>query len=259
MTHFDESRVLSLARVLTEFARGCSGVSRTTRHMSEYEHVMEARTALMLLNGHAVALNALAELGAATYPSGWPVARSMFEVGVRTAWRMDVDDPHEAEGRWVTWLTRFVEYERTRGDSLEAEGAKNLAQNARSRADQTESFRIDLVKMLNLKNVVPATKEPSMKQILKALGQPPHRYQIYADASEQLHGSFVAVEAYSQDLGTARAVGEFASWIDWVAPLRTGFIGVQALSHVFADRVESDRMEQVIETAEDAWEEVLRS
>lgn len=258
-SHFDEGRIRELAHVLTKFASDCSEVARTTRRLSEYEHVQEARTAFLLLHGHGRALSALVRLGAGAYPSGWPIARSMFEVGVRTAWRMDVDDPFEAEGRWATWLSRFVDHERKRATSLEAEGNREMAQSAKARADQSDAFRIDFVDLLERRGVVPATREPTMKAVLAALGQPPHRYQTYADASEQLHGSFMALEAHSRGLGTERELGDFATWRDWASPLMTGVLGIQALSQVFSYRVRSDRMHAVVESAEDAWELALRA
>lgn len=258
MEHFDRERIVGLASVVNEFATDCLDAAISTRHMSEYEHVQETRTAFLLLRGHAKALLALADLGAESYPSGWPIARSMFEVGVRTAWRMDVDDPYVAEGRWATWLARFVVHERARSTSLDSEGAHEWAREARSRASQADAFHSQFIDLLGCKGVHPAERELSMKRILKSLGQPDHRYQIYADASEQLHGSFVAMEAYSRDLGVKRRIGEFAHWRDWVPPLRTGFVGVQALSHVFEDRIESGRMSPVIAAAENAWEATLR-
>ncbi|MBM7519969.1 hypothetical protein [Nocardioides nitrophenolicus] len=259
MNHFDELRIRDLAQVLTEFAGNCFEIARTTRGMSEYEHVQEARTAFLLLRGHGRALSTLVALGPTAYPSGWPIARSMFEVGVRTAWRMDVDDPFEAEGRWATWLQRFVAHELKRAESLEAEGLPEMAQRARRRADQSARFHAAFVDLLNAKGIVPAAQEPSMKNVLKALGQPPHRYQLYADASEQLHGSFVALEAHSRGLGTERKLGEFATWMDWASPLTTGIRGIQALSYVFSDRVRSERMQTVVESAEDAWELALHA
>lgn len=259
MSHFDEARIRDLAQILTGFANECSEIARNTRRMSRYEHVQEARTAFRLLHGHGRALSALIALGPSAYPSAWPIARSMFEVGVRTAWRMDVDDPFEAEGRWGTWLARFVDYERKRAASLEAEGIPEMAQRARRRADQSDEFRGAFVGLLKQRGVVPAAREPSMKDVLRDLGQPPHRYQIYADASEQLHGSFVALEAHSRGLGTRRQLGDFATWMDWVSPLATGIRGIQALSHVFSYRVRSERMEVVVESAEAAWELALRA
>ena len=53
-----------------------------TRKRNEYEHVREAQAALLLLRGHADVLVALVAVGPKTYPSGWPIARSMLEVGV---------------------------------------------------------------------------------------------------------------------------------------------------------------------------------
>lgn len=167
----------------------------------------------------------------------------MFEVGVRTAWRMYVEDPFEAAGRRATWLSRSVDHERKRATTLAAERTPEIAQGARVRADQSYAFRIDLVDLLERRAVVPATREPTMKAVLAALGQPPHRYQIDADASEQLHGSFMALEAHSRGLGTERQLGDFAIWRDWASPLLTGVLGIQALSHVFSDRVRSDRMQ----------------
>lgn len=257
--HFDVARIRELAHVLTKFASDCSDVAGTTQRMSMYEHVQEARTAFLLLHGHGRALTALVALGPAAYPSAWPIARSMFEVGVRTAWRMDVDDPFEAEGRWATWLARFVDHERKRAKSLDAEGIPELAEAAKIRADQSDEFCTDFVGLLKQRGVVPGAREPSMKDVLKALGQPSHRYQIYADASEQLHGSFVALEAHSRGLGTEREVGDFATWRDWALPLATGIRGIQALSHVFSYRIPSRRMHAVVESAEDAWELALRA
>jgi hypothetical protein len=259
MTHFDEERILALARVLETFAAECVEIALAAVYRSEYEHIKEAGTAFLMLRGHAVALNALAALGPQTYPSGWPIARSMFEVGVRSAWRMDVDNPFEGEARWATWLERFVKYERRRSGALQAEGLLDMARGATSRADQANSFRIAFLDLLKFQGLTPNAGEPPMNQVMESLGQPAYRYQIYADASERLHGSFVASEAYTRNLGTQRTIGDYARWIDWVAPLATGMRGVQALSHVFADRVGPAQMDTRIAAAENDWEQALRN
>lgn len=52
-----ETVVYALARTLVEFTRGCSDITLRTMALSEYEHVQEARTAFLLLAGHARSLH----------------------------------------------------------------------------------------------------------------------------------------------------------------------------------------------------------
>jgi hypothetical protein len=193
--------VQEFAETLGRFTSVCVDTALVTLPRSEFEHAQEARSAFLLLRGHARALQLLVDAGPHTYPSGWPIARSMLEVGLRTAWRMDHDDPMEAEARWVAWLGRFIEYERRNAKAMAAEGLTEFAEWAISRAEAAESVRRSMEDLLAQRGVKTPKGEPPMRQVMESLGLFAQRYQSYSEASEHQHGSFIALEAYSRNLG----------------------------------------------------------
>jgi hypothetical protein len=52
--HFDENRILGLARVLDAFANQCDEIARATRTRSGFEHAQEARTTFLMLRGNGI-------------------------------------------------------------------------------------------------------------------------------------------------------------------------------------------------------------
>jgi hypothetical protein len=249
--------VQELAETLGRFTSVCVDIAFVTLPRSEFEHAQEARSAFLLLRGHARALQLLVDAGPHMYPSGWPIARSMLEVGIRTAWRMDHDDPMEAEARWVAWLGRLVEYERRNAKSMAADGLTGHAEWATSLAETAESVRRTMGDLLAQRGVKTPKGEPSMRQVMESLGLPAQRYQSYAEASERQHGSFIALDAYSRHFGRRREHGEFAQWRDWIMPLTVGMRGTYVLAQIFADRTKSLAMWDEVATAVAAWERVL--
>jgi hypothetical protein len=173
----------------------------------------------------------------------------MLEVGIRTAWRMDHDDPMEAEARWLAWLGRLVEYERRGAKSMAADGFTALAERATSRAETAESFRRSMEDLLAQPGVKTPKGEPSLRQVMESLGLSAQRYESYSEASERQHGRFIALEAYSRNLGTQREHGEFAQWLDWIMPLTLGMRGKYVLAQIFAARTESLVMWDEVATA----------
>jgi hypothetical protein len=248
--------VQEFAETLGRFTSVCVDTALVTLPRSEFEHAQEARSAFLLLRGHARALQLLVDAGPHTYPSGWPIARSMLEVGLRTAWRMDHDDPMEAEARWVAWLGRFIEYERRNAKAMAADGLTEFAEWATSRAETAESVRRSMEDLLAQRGVKTPKGEPPMRQVMESLGLFAQRYQSYSEASEHQHGSFIALEAYSRNLGNQRQHGEFAQWLDWIMPLTVGMRGTYVLAQIFAARTESLVMWDEVATAAAAWERV---
>jgi hypothetical protein len=181
--------VQEFAETLGRFTSVCVDTALVTLPRSEFEHAQEARSAFLLLRGHARALQLLVDAGPHTYPSGWPIARSMLEVGLRTAWRMDHDDPMEAEARWVAWLGRFIEYERRNAKAMAAEGLTEFAEWATSRAEAAESVRRSMEDLLAQRGVKTPKGGPPMRQVMESLGLFAQRYQSYSEASEHQHGT----------------------------------------------------------------------
>lgn len=249
--------VPALAHVLEVFASGCAAIALRTVARSEFEHAIEARTAFLLLEGHAKSLQILAKAGPSTAPSGWPVSRAMLEVGLRTAWRMD-DDPLIAEARWLAWFGKYVKYEKRRAQTLAAEGLEEASHGAAQAAAAADAFRDEFKLLLQEKGVAIPTREPTLVDVLKELGLPDHNYAAYSESSERLHGSFVAVDAYSRHLGTMREMGRFSEWKDWILPLANGMRGTYVLAQIFADRTQSAAMWNEVSEASAAWEAVRR-
>ena len=251
-----ERHAKEFAALLCRFTGECvDSVGRTTARV-EFEHTREAGTAFLLLRGHARALQLLVDAGPATYPSGWPIARSMLEVGLRTAWRMDCDDPFEAEARWLAWLGRAVRYERDHAVAAEAEGLRGVANRAESRADSFGLFHQEFVELLAAKGVKTPKGDPPMSRVIESLGLSVNKYQAYAEASERLHGAYVGLEAYSRNLGTNREYGEFAQWHDWIMPLAVGMRGTYVLAQIFASRTKSMFMWEQIRAVAAEWEQI---
>jgi hypothetical protein len=96
-----------------------------------------------------------------------------------------------------------------------------------------------------------------MRQVMESLGLSTQRHQSYAEASERQHGSFIALEAFSRNLGDQREHGEFAQWHDWIMPLALGMRGTYVLAQIFADRTDSPAMWDELRTAAGAWERLL--
>lgn len=251
-----ETPVKKFAALLCWFTDECVDVAGRPTSRSEYEHTREAGAAFLLLRGHAKALQLLVAAGPATYPSGWPIARSMLEVGLRSAWRMDCDDPFEAEARWLAWLGRAVKYERDNAVAARAEGLSGSAKRAESRADSFQSFHREMLNLLATRGVSTPKGDPSMRQVMESLGLSADKYQAYGDASERLHGAYVGLEAHTRNLGNERQYGDFAQWHDWIMPLAVGMRGTYVLAQTFASRTESISMRDHTQAVAAAWEQV---
>jgi hypothetical protein len=245
---------MGLARTLTDFAQKVVNVAAThTAKRLEFEHVREAQAALLLLRGHADVLASLVAAGPHTYPSGWPIARSMLEVGARSAWRMHHDDPFESESRWLVWLRRQVKVEQNAAVWLDGQGNRESAAKAAERAAVSDEFCTELEALLSKRGVVVPRNEPSMRAVLADLGLE-DRYHFYAEASERQHGTLIGLHAWTRNLGTAREFGQFARPIDWVEPLVIAMGGLMMLSDVYAYRTETPEVDSVRRSAWERWD-----
>ena len=246
--------VCGLARTVADFADDfVKAASRHTRKRLEYEHIREAQAALLLLRGHADTLVHLVALGPWTYPSAWPIARSMLEVGVRSAWRMDHDDPLVAEARWLIWLRRQVRLEQDKVVWLAGQIDDASAARASERATSFKTFCDGVEAQLVAKGGVMPRREPNMLTVLTDLGLE-NRYRFYAEASERQHGSHVGLTAYTRNLGSAREFGEYAQPIDWVEPLILAMGGLRVLTEVYGYRTDSPELEAVRVAAAAKWD-----
>lgn len=250
--------VPALANVLEVFTNGCATIALKTVSRSEFEHTQEAKTAFLLLEGYAKSLRLLADAGPSTSPSGWPISRAMLEVGLRAAWRMDDDDPFVAEARWSAWLSRYLKFEKDRSKMLAAEGLEDLSQRAAQAAAAAEDFLAKFRLLLQERGVPITSREPTLAAIMRELGLPDHNYQAYSEGSERLHGGFVAMDAYSRNLGTMRELGRFSGWQDWILPLANGMRGTYVLAQIFADRTNSNEMWNEVRDGTAAWEAVIQ-
>ena len=248
--------VATLANVLEVFASSCATIALKTVWRSEFEHVQEARAAFLLLEGHAKALRLLVDAGPSTSPSGWPISRAMLEAGVRAAWRMDDENPFVAEARWCVWLGRYVKFEHNRSQLLSAEGLEEYSQRAAQSAVAAGTFEEQFRSLLLDRGISIPNREPTFAVVLKELGLSAHSYQVYSEASERLHGSFVGMDAYSRNLGTRRELGRFSDWQDWVLPLTNGMRGTYVLAQVFAHRTNSGEMWNELTDASATWEAI---
>jgi hypothetical protein len=246
--------VLGLARtgayLAHEFVKAASA---NTRKRTEYEHVREAQAALLLLRGHADVLVHLVAVGPHTYPSGWPIARSMLEVGVRSAWRMHTDNPLVAEARWLVWQRRQVRLEQKEALWLAGQGSDESAARTARRAAAANEFCDGVEALLVAEGVSVPRSEPSMNAALADLGLD-DRYHFYAQASERQHGSYIGLTAYTRHLGTEREFGEYARPIDWVEPLIIAMGGLRVLTDVYTYRTETPELEAVRSAAASKWE-----
>ena len=249
-----EKHAHDFAALLAEFAKRCLESARHTENRTEFEHVREAWTAFLSLSEHARAMQLLVRAGPQMYPSGWSIARSMLEIGIRTAWRMDCDNPFEAEARWLAWFKKAAVHEGKAAAAAEAQGLAEAAIRARSRSGDLEEFAKRFQLLLQGKGISVPKGEPSMRQALESLGLSEDKYQVYAEASERVHGAFVGLEAFSRHLGDAREHGHFAEWHDWYMPLVVGARGLQVLALVFARRTSTDSMASHAAWAVDSWE-----
>jgi hypothetical protein len=247
MADDEKLHIIELAGTLSTFADACALAAAAPGQRGEFEHMREARTAFLLLRGHSQALNLLVAGGRQLYPSGWPVARAMLEVGVRSAWRMNLDDPYEAEARWAHYESRY-------GRDLAKTGGTELAAESGERASAYAEFCDEIADLLTARGTeVPAgQKEPSMPEVMRSLGLE-HRYNLYAEASERQHGNHLGLEAWTANLGDARKYGEFASWLDWVPVLATARGGLLVLAKVFRVRTETKSFDHVITEEQAAW------
>ena len=246
--------VLGLARTLTDSAHEVVNAAAThTRERLEYEHVREAQSALLLLQGHADVLASLVAAGPHTYPSGWPIARAVLEVGVRSAWRMHHDDPFVAEARWLVWLRRQVRLEQNAAVWWAGQGNQESAAKAAERAAASNKFCSDLEALLSERGVVVPRREPPMSTVLADL-ELEDRYQFYAEASERQHGSLIGLNAWTRNLGTAREFGQFARPIDWVEPLVIAMGGLMVLSNVYVYRTGTPEVESIRAAAWARWD-----
>lgn len=251
----DEKRhLVELAECLPLFAEDCAIVATSAEKRTEFEHVREARSAFLLLRGHAGALASLVSGGPQMYPSGWPIARAMLEVGVRSAWRMNLDDPYEAEGRWLVWLRKRAHYERTYGRAVANSGGSRLIAESVWRAEIFTEFCDAIAEQLTARGVEvpPGHREPNMPEALRSLGLE-HRYNVYAEASERQHGNHLGLEAWTANLGTERKYGEFADWLDWIPVLSAARGGIDVLARVFGRRTQTEAFDDLIVKAEANW------
>lgn len=254
MADDEKPHIAELANSLLAFADACALAATAPDVRSEFEHVREARTAFLLLRGHAQALNLLIEGGPQMYPSGWPIARAMLEVGARSAWRMNVDDPFDAEVRWLIWLRKRAHYERTYGRDLAESGGSELTAKSARRADIYAGFCDRIAQLIEARGIEVPTghKEPNMPKVLGSLGLG-HRYDVYAEASERQHDNHLGLEAWTANLGADRQYGEFASWLDWIPVLAAARGGIHVLAQVFGTRTETKAFDEVITKAEADW------
>jgi hypothetical protein len=246
--------ILGLARTVADFAHEFVNASAaSTRERNEYEHVREAQAALLLLRGHADVLLDLVKVGPGTYPSGWPIARSMLEVGVRSAWRMHHDDPLVAEGRWLAWLRRQMRLEQREAAWHADLGDNDSATKAAGRATTVTAFCDGVEAQLRTRGIEVPRGEPPMSAVLEDLGLK-DRYRFYAQASERQHGSHIGLTAYTRNLGTVRVFGEFARPLDWVEPLIIAMGGLRVLTDVYTYRTETPELEAVRVAAQSKWD-----
>src|SRR5690242_13760108 len=72
--------------------------------LGTYESLIEARNLFNLVVRHAEAVVVLAREDLVLLPPAMVTARSAFEIAVRAAWMVDVDDPFDGEVRWLAHL-----------------------------------------------------------------------------------------------------------------------------------------------------------
>jgi hypothetical protein len=196
---------------------------RTLPSLGKYESEVEALNLFYLAIRDIEGVIALARTDLVLIPAAFAVSRAAFEVAVKAAWLIDVDDPYGREVRWLAHLRAEERYCERVSQRLEDLGKD--AQPYRRRGESLQSFRQAVA------SVLPAgyrelPGNPSFEDMLKSLGGN-ELYILYITTSQFTHGEHAATWLYrTGGVGTEKRLGEFIRPADWYQPLRLSWLSL---------------------------------
>jgi hypothetical protein len=197
--------------------------------LGKYESQVEALNLFNLVVRDVEAVGVLARDDLALLPAAIVLSRAAFEISVKAAWLVDVDDPLEGE---VRWLAHLKEEER-----LFEQAPVRPGETGNAELEALRDFRRSVAAKLPT-GMSELPGNPSFEQMLQSL-EVGHLYSAYRQASQFAHGGHRATGLYRRNLGTLKQLGEFIEPSGWYWPLRQSFLSFSPARVVFA-RIRGD-------------------
>jgi hypothetical protein len=185
----------------------------------EYQKYDSSHDALNLLYHsirHVEAVVELARKDLVMLSAAITSARAALESSMRALWLVDCDNPFEREGRWLGFIAEEVQSRTRAAKRLSSDGHTDLAAENLQVAQELESHRQDVVRLL------PAgiSQQPLPKfDALLTKTNTSISYAIYMIGSQYTHGTSWALARFRQGLGTKRQFNEIKDNSSWILPL----------------------------------------
>jgi hypothetical protein len=154
-------------------------------------------------------------------------------------WLLQPENPLEREARWLAILKESEEHYGKIANGMETTNEDpEIVEGLRGTKEQIHEFRINVEAALP-KDIKLIKKTPSLRSMAEATGEE-HKYYVYAHASQYVHGTAGATEAYRRNLGAYKQFGERISSSSWRIPLLLTWYGLGTAGVHFLHRVGGD-------------------
>jgi hypothetical protein len=180
-----------------------------------FEAPMEVYSMLKVMLRFSESIISLARDDLVLLPAANVIARSLLEVGYRSMWLLQANDPFEREGRWLAYLRDGIKHYRalTKASSLSELQRQRFSQIA----DTHEKFANDMQVLLTAEGNKPP-RFPSFREVASVTALP-ECYHLFVLLSAFTHSNVMSLQLYRRHLGTAKEFGEFIGAADWALSL----------------------------------------